>query len=151
MQELEKILEEIDVEIEKERTMCEDIEDTPGWRLYEKTMKRAKDIIRKHMSGKDINVPANDGWISAEERLPEDREWYLTLFKEPETGFIGLPYIADYLGRKTKTTTNEGWIIRNCTDNDMENCDYYKNLEGVAWRPLPDPYRPERSDNHDGE
>ena len=94
------------------------------------------DDVRNHM---------NDGWIPVEDGLPEDREWYLTLFKEPETGFIGLPYIADYLGRKTKTTTNEGWIIRNCTDNDMENCDYYKNLESVAWRPLPETYRPERS------
>ena len=36
MQELEKILEEIDKEIAKERVICEDLEDTPGWRLYEK-------------------------------------------------------------------------------------------------------------------
>lgn len=36
MQELEKILEEIDKEIAKERAICEDLEDTPGWRLYEK-------------------------------------------------------------------------------------------------------------------
>ena len=50
MQELEKILEEIEQEIEKERTMCEDIEDTPGWRLYEKTMQMAKHIIHKHLS-----------------------------------------------------------------------------------------------------
>ena len=53
MQELEKILKEIDDEIEKERAICEDIEDTPGFRLYEKTMKIAKDIIRKHMDRKE--------------------------------------------------------------------------------------------------
>lgn len=63
MQELEKILEEIDDEIEKERAICEDIEDTPGFRLYEKTMKIAKDIIRKHI---------NNGWIQAEEPPKKD-------------------------------------------------------------------------------
>ena len=127
---LEKILEEIKA---ASRTVM-----LPNMLYHELVgIGTVEEIIRKHM---------NDGWISVEDGLPEDREWYLTLFKEPETGFIGLPYIADYLGRKTKTTTNEGWIIRNCTDNDMENCDYYKNLEGVAWRPLPETYRPERSE-----
>lgn len=141
MQELEKILEEIGELRGQAGSECTS-EDHYIKKAWEHCLDRVVGIIRKHM---------NDGWISVEDGLPEDREWYLTLFKEPETGFIGLPYIADYLGRKTKTTTNEGWIIRNCTDNDMENCDYYKNLEGVAWRPLPDPYRPERSDNHDRE
>ena len=126
MQELEKILEDINENTISLFSVVNMI-----------SAKKVEKILRKHM---------NDGWISVEDRLPEDREWYLTLFKEPETGFIGLPYIADYLGRKTKTTTNEGWIIRNCTDNDMENCDYYKNLESVAWRPLPEPCRPERSE-----
>lgn len=49
MQEVEKILEEIDDEIEKQRVICDDIDGTPGWRIYEKAMKRAKDIIRKHL------------------------------------------------------------------------------------------------------
>ena len=66
MQELEKILEEIDKEIAKERAICEDLEDTPGWKLYEKTMNRAKDIIRKHM---------NDGWIPCEKRMPDKEEY----------------------------------------------------------------------------
>lgn len=74
MRELEKVLEEIDAEIEKERAMCEDIEDTPGWRLYEKTMNIAKGIIRRHIDGKDSNVPTNDGWIPVDERLPELNE-----------------------------------------------------------------------------
>ena len=50
MQELEKILEEIDEEIEKERAICKDLEGTSRWRVYEKAMKIAKDIISKHMN-----------------------------------------------------------------------------------------------------
>lgn len=74
MQELEKILGEIDVEIEKERAMCEDIEDTPGWRLYEKAMKRAKDIIRKHMNDTDT---AGDGWIAVDNSPPKEGGTYI--------------------------------------------------------------------------
>lgn len=75
MQELKKILEEIDQEIEKERTMCEDIEDTPGWRLYEKTMQMAKHIIHKHLSREnDPEITRssrdNDGWIPADKEFP---------------------------------------------------------------------------------
>ena len=60
MQELEKILEEIDETIErcgKNPYIDEKVTDL----CY--GMNIAKDIIRKHM---------NDGWIPVEERLPED-------------------------------------------------------------------------------
>ena len=49
MQKLKKIIEELDAEIEKERAICKDIENTPGWRLYEMSMQMAKDIIQKHI------------------------------------------------------------------------------------------------------
>ena len=78
-------------------------------------------------------------WIPCSERLPEKRDWYLALFKEPDTGYIGLPYIADYLmGKHTAYTTKDGWIIKDCTD--IYNCEslYHKNLECVAWMPLPE-------------
>ena len=59
MQELEKILEEIDVKIvgsigKKREGLLE-----------------AEEIIRKHMSGKDTDAPTNDGWIPVEEQLTE--------------------------------------------------------------------------------
>ena len=73
MRELEKILREIDEEIEKQRELCEDIENTPRWRLYEKSMNRAKDIIRKHM---------NNGWIPVEERLPEEKKSVLVQWEK---------------------------------------------------------------------
>jgi len=81
-------------------------------------------------------------WIPCSERLPEERNWYLGIFEEPDTGWINpLPFICDYLlGTKTKVTTKEGWILRGFTDRE-EYIDYYFNLECVAWMPLPKPYR----------
>ena len=77
------------------------------------------------------------------ERLPEKRDWYLGIFKEPDTGWINpIPFICDYVGRETKATTKEGWILKECTDRD-EHIDYYFNLECVAWRSLPEPYKGE--------
>ena len=59
MQELEKILEEID-KATNEYGMVDYINDEP---VISKN--QAKDIIRRHM---------NDGWIPVEERLPETNE-----------------------------------------------------------------------------
>lgn len=123
MQELEKILEEIDEEIEKERTMCEDIEDTPGWRLYEKTMQMAKHIIHKHLSRE--NDPGitrlsrdNDGWIPVEERLPEDGQTVLCT----DGQYV---YLVEY-------------------DADLDAP--FGDVDNITdWQPSPEPYRPERS------
>lgn len=79
-------------------------------------------------------------WIPVNERLPADRDWYLGVFREPDTGFIGLPYICDYVGEITKGTTKEGWILRGFTDID-DVVDYMRSLECVAWQPLPEPYK----------
>ena len=82
-------------------------------------------------------------WIPCSERLPNDRDWYLGIFKEPDTGWINpLPFICDYVGNETKATTKEHWILRGFTDRD-ERIDYYFNLECVAWMPLPKPYNVE--------
>nr|DAF09732.1 MAG TPA: Protein of unknown function (DUF551) [Caudoviricetes sp.] len=129
MQELEKILEEIDKEIAKERAICEDLEDTPGWRLYEKTMNRAKDIIRKHMNdGNDINVTAkDDGWIPVEKRLPEKKDVYLVTYHPCYWDNVH-PDIAIGIDTFRGKTT---WAKK-------------KFQKVIAWKPLPEPYRPER-------
>lgn len=120
-------------------------------RLLEEIKRYQMDIVSKATAMKVIrNAPTvtdtNVGgkWIPCSERLPEKRDWYLAVFKEPDTGFIGLPYIADYLmGNHTAYTTKDGWIIKDCTDrNDCESL-YHKNLECVAWMPLPEPYKGE--------
>ena len=102
MQELEKILKEIDahaIEFEIFGTSNDYI--SVGW---------VKDIIRKHM---------NDGWISVEERLPDNNENVLVT---TDMGLIASGYIA-----------HGTWI----TDQEP---DY-----PIAWRPLPEPYQAERS------
>lgn len=110
MQELEKILEEIDETIDRYGNNTH-IDEKVTDLCY--GMKIAKDIIRKHM---------NDGWIPVEERLPEDGT-YLCTFKgelcgieEPFTGMCGI---------ENGVWDEPGYV--------------------VAWRPLPEPYHPERS------
>ena len=96
------------------------------------------------------SVQPEQRWIPCSERLPEERDWYLGIFKEPDTGWINpIPFICDYLlGTKTKATTKEGWILKGHTDRE-EYIDYYFNLECVAWMPLPEPYKEGRTDEVD--
>ena len=109
MQELEKILEEIDETIERYGTNPYiDVKVTDlcyGLNI-------AKDIIRRHM---------NDGWISAKKKPAEDGFYVATMSgilvdqKEP---FVGLAEFED-----------GEWV----DGNDV-----------IVWRPLPEPYRPEK-------
>ena len=62
MQELEKILNEIDERIEYAKKAYIINEDLEVYLMYKKTLEESKAIIRKHM---------NDGWVPVEERLPE--------------------------------------------------------------------------------
>lgn len=84
MQELEKILEEIDQEVKEYMEIDFGDEYNAG---IKDMAKMAKKIIRKHM---------NDGWIPVEERLPEDGTYLCTLagelcgIEEPFTGMCGI-------------------------------------------------------------
>ena len=90
---------------------------------YGKAIKIVNQLAEEH----------NNGWILCEERLPDKRDWYLAMFQEVESGFIGLPFIADYLmGVHTKYTTDDGWIVHNGSDREDESAEYYKNLRCVA-------------------
>lgn len=114
MQEVEKIIEDIDLEISKQKALCEDLGDTAGWSLYEKTMKRAKDIIRKYIG---------DDWKRVEDALPEDGVEVLITYR----GTDGQYYVhVDEYDQECGWAT--GW------DDDI-----------VAWKELPDPYRPENT------
>lgn len=114
MQELEKILEEIDETIERyveNPYIDEKVTDL----CY--GMNIAKGIIRKYISGKDTDVPAKDGWIPVEERMPEDGTYLCTFTvdlvgqEEPFTGMCGIE--------------NGIWDEPDCV---------------IAWQPLPEPY-----------
>ncbi len=77
-------------------------------------------------------------WTYVETGLPNDRDWYLGIFREPDTGWVDpLPFVCDYVGKETKATTKDFWILRGFTDVDYP-ADYYKKLECVKWMPMPD-------------
>ena len=86
-------------------------------------------------------VEPEQRWIPVTERLPEDRDWYLGIFKELDTGWINpIPFICDYVGHKTSITTNDLWILKEHEDVEGFGFEYYKGLVCVAWMPLPEPY-----------
>lgn len=68
------------------------------------------------------------GWIPVEERLPEEDGFYIATIDGEiagqEESFVGLAEFED-----------DFWV-----DDDID----YKCI--IAWRPLPEPYRPERSE-----
>ena len=132
MKELEKILEEI-----------EQAKREPWYRLNNYDVKhkldgainRIVDVIRKHM---------NDGWIPVEERLPmrtfdekinESYQKYLVFIDGVDGWDIDIA-VYDFWNDKKWREAHDGY-------GEIENV--------IAWRPLPEPYRPKRSDNHDGE
>ena len=83
---------------------------------FNRDIEYLRDFIRKHI---------NDGWISVEDRLPDN-------------------------GEDVLVTTDVGLITFGC----LLNGEWITNQEPdypIAWRPLPEAYLPERSDNHDGE
>lgn len=80
----------------------------------------AAEIIHKHM---------NDGWIPVEKHLPEGRTRVICQF---DNGDIELLW--------------QDW------ESDPESLTYWTDFDFmaekkvIAWRPLPEPYRPERSE-----
>ena len=124
MQELEKILEEIQAEIDRRidiqlKIMAGINDDVYRYgygkslEAYQQVKLFVEDIIRKNM---------NDGWIPVEERLPEDDRMVLVTCQ-----------------------TKKG--IRSVNKAYCDGAFWHGSgsMSGViAWRPLPDPYRPER-------
>lgn len=136
---LEKILEEI--ELEKKRLVFYPDCSSAFSAVQIRTIEKIEQIICKYMS---IRNHMNDGWVSVEERLP------MRTFDEKinESYQKYLVFIDGVDGWDIDIAVYDFW-------NDKkwrEAHDGYGEIENVnAWRPLPEPYRPERSDNHDGE
>ena len=133
MQELEKILEEIDQE---KKNAALSIRHTTGYKAGQIRMaERIEEIIRKHM---------NDGWIPVDDKLPEDDVDVLITYAD-----IDDENYADIC------ITTYGYAYLGGNKLDFKEWrspfEYFRsNYKVIAWRPLPEPYRPERSDNHDG-
>ena len=133
MQELEKILEEIESRIEyleKIEGKYEDGNEKMAIWFRIDEIKRIKKIILKYM---------NDGWISVDERMPEDDVdvlvTYADIDDENYTDICITTYGYAYLGGN-KLDFKE-W---------RSPFEYFKtNYKVIAWRPLPEPYSPERN------
>lgn len=136
MQELEKILEEI----EKQKSCCLMIGYAKEYNQGALKMAEViEDIIRKHMDNNNLCEKCsrrkwyqigykdgkNDGWIPVEKRLP----------KAPEMEDEYPEFNVMIEGAKTPTTlqyTQEGiWVD-----------DYGNAYNVIAWQPLPEPYIP---------
>ena len=139
MQELEKILEEIKGLHGKVGTECT-IEDRHAKRAWEHCLKRVEDIVCNHM---------NDGWIPVEERLPEVFGKYWVTIRYDD-GRISEPVVVNFQGVKQK------YVVDTPNGREYETWGIDSAFHGsrvIAWREyyIPEAYRPERSDNHDGE
>jgi hypothetical protein len=118
------------------RDNADNYDTNEGWSLADLI-----DLSIKY-SEETINASTNtsSGWIPCSERLPEERDWYLAVFQEGDSDFVLVPRVADYIGKETVCTTNEGWLIINLEDEIGINA-YYKKLKCLAWQPLPAPYK----------
>ena len=81
-------------------------------------MKVAKKIIRNHM---------NDGWIPVSIRMPEKAGTYIINVLDGERDIVTFAKWQNRYKRFDMTGVRAYWRI-------------------IAWRPLPEPYRPERSE-----
>ena len=120
---LEKALEEIEELRGQVGSECTS-EDHYIKRAWEHCLDRVEYIIRKYM---------NDGWIPVEERLPEEPK------ENPE--FEGKKielYLVAVKG--TKYPFRAMWNGKFFTDG-------WSKCNVIAWRPLPEPYRLERSES----
>ncbi len=141
MQELEKILEEIN----KQKSECLSGEYEPAYEAGALDMANViKDIIRKHMSGKDTDVPTNDGWISVDDRMPEVFGKYWATIRYDD-GRISEPIVVDFRGVRQK------YVVDTPNGREYETWGIDSAFHGsrvIAWKPyyIPESYRPERSE-----
>ena len=128
MQELEKILEEIKESSIMVATSKEHYIHPQDGRFVEEVvlLECVEEIIRKHM---------NAGWIPVEKELPPEPPEYVDDEDDLEE------YIVMIDGATIQTTLSYAgdgtW---------WEDGEYYPV---IAWRPLPEPYRPERRTSDD--
>lgn len=128
MQELAKILKKIEryIKIYQMPPLGREAEGTV------ELLEECRNIIRKQI---------NAGWIPVEERLPTEEE------QKKDGGDFEITIWNEY--KQSKPFVSRGYF--NGSEFELQDKDYSTFAEVIAWQPLPEPYRPERSDNHDRE
>ena len=121
MTELEKILEEI-------KKIAIFMQTTSGYGAMCVSTGAVEHIIRKHM---------NDGWIPVEERLPADDG----LIEDDECPEFNV----------TIRGAEEATTLKYSPADSTWFDDYGYVYDVIAWCPLPEPYRPERSEDMNGQ
>ena len=134
MKKLEKILEEMKESSIMVATSKEHYIHPQDGRFVEEVvlLNDVEEIIRKHMSGKGKDAHMNDGWVPVEDRLPEEPKENPVFDDKP----LEL-YLVDMGG---SYPLRAFW-------NGKEFTDGWSVLKVTAWMPLPEPYRPERSND----
>lgn len=122
-----KLIDEIEEYIEE----YSDVDENGYHNLKWCAMMEALEVIKQQ--------PKIGEWIPVSEGLPKERDWYLAVFRESDTGFILIPRVAEYVGRETKITTKDYWIIIDLSTP----VEYIRNLECIAWQPKPEPWKGE--------
>lgn len=89
---------------------------------WNRAMYRCSEIIRSHM-----NEAENDGWIPVEEGLPEEKTEVLCYFKNGTVQSLWQNWKNDGLG--------------DYLDDDLIP------TEVIAWKPLPEPYKPNKGNS----
>lgn len=127
MQELEKIFEEIEAEHPYK---------VPGnydsYSQYNEAWQDALDRVRARLD-EFFQEKDNDGWVTVEDRTPEESGYYRVTVKNKELGGI---------------TEETAWFAY-VDDYDMDESEWrelYEYEEVIAWRELA-PYNPERSND----
>ena len=124
MQELEKILEEIELE-KKRASLSRDCSNE--YAVIEiSLLEKIENIIRNHM---------NDGWIPVSERLPEEKKSVLVQWEKYDRHLnITLTYL-DVM-----------WLD-DVEEQVFETINGVPNGRVIAWMPLPEPYHGKEATN----
>lgn len=88
----------------------------------------AQEIIHKYMNDK----VADDGWIPVEERLPEEKKSVLVQWEKYDRHL-----------NVTLTYLDVMWLD-DSEEKVFETINGVPNGKVIAWRPLPEPYRPKK-------
>ena len=131
--ELEKILEEIEEGTHTFELLGRDVDFVAiDW---------VRDVIRKHM---------NDGWIPVEERLPEEHSSIFAKFKgTTKWNNAMFETCSNEVNITIEDDEGKSVTAHAHTNDGKWKCDLLRlnpQYHVTAWRPLPEPYRPERSE-----